>query len=432
MKHLKLLSLICLLSLTVACDNNSKSEDNNERPSVAIKDTFTVRFLANIPDVVVKLGSGFDANSINILYEAVDVKLNEKVIAPDTNPVRVGYDFKGWCLDTNGENLFDFDTPINANVTLYAKWERSDDSTIDTFEEPKLSFKEKIDDSIEDINITGVLNMPVNSNNVNLTTVGLAKLENNATDVKELLNYSINSNRKINSATFANNKITVTLDNEKVIEINTINTAYPVNNSYYETKAVNYEKNVEFGPYNVVLGGSSSMENWTTSTEDIKPITTINVGIGGTTVEQWNDSLAYRLIYPYNPREVVLYVGINNIINAGKNGKQTGDALISLFDNMHEHLPDTTIFYVLMNLVPDFMSYESYIVEANNMVLGYASNHTFLKTIDAGTALLKKTGKPNRAYFLSDGLHMSLYGYIIWGQIVRNAVIEFEKEKYYS
>ena len=302
----------------------------------------------------------------------------------------------------------------------------------DTFEEPKLSFVEKTDDSIEDIQINGILNMPVVDGLVSLTTISLKKLQDNKDDVKELLNYKINSNHHITSAKYENNKVVVKLDNDKNIEINVKNasSSYPVSNTTYENKAQKYESNTDVAPYNVVMGGSSSMENWSTSVDDMKPVTTINVGIGGTTVEQWNDSLAYRLIYPFSPREVVLYVGINNIINAGKSGKETGDALIELFDNIHSHLEDTTIFYILMNLVPDYMKHKDSIHEANNMVLEYSKDKEYMRTIDAGTLLLKENGIPNRAYFLTDGLHMSLYGYIVWGQIVKNAVIEFEKEKY--
>lgn len=429
------LFLLCIfpLCLSISCGSEKPKTTTSEIEDVKDEDiSYDVRFLANIPNVEITLGTKNTAIGNNILYEKANIKENEKVTKPETDPVRVDYDFDGWCIDKDGNTLYDFATPVTKNLNLYARWKRKNNQDDDAFVEPNIKFKEIIDNSIEDIEISGVLNMKINNNTVGLTTASLKKLNDNKDDVKELLNYKINENVKISSAIYNNNKIIVTLDNEKIININ-VNDAtasYKIANSTYENKAIKYENNTDIAPYNVVLGGSSSMENWTTSTEDMDPVTTINVGIGGTTVEQWNDSLCYRLIYPFNPREVVLYVGINNIINAGKNGKETGEALLSLFDNMHEHLPNTTIFYVLMNLVPDFMKYESDIKEANNMVIGYSNANDYVKCIDAGTPLLKANNKPNRAYFLTDGLHMSLYGYIVWGGIVRKSIIDFEKEYY--
>ena len=39
-------------------------------------------------------------------------------------PVRDGYDFTGWTTDEAGVNAFDFQTPITADITLHAQWER--------------------------------------------------------------------------------------------------------------------------------------------------------------------------------------------------------------------------------------------------------------------------------------------------------------------
>ena len=55
------------------------------------------------------------------------VEWNQKADEPE-NPTRTGYDFKGWYTsadggDTLSESLFDFNTPIKADLTLYAKWQ---------------------------------------------------------------------------------------------------------------------------------------------------------------------------------------------------------------------------------------------------------------------------------------------------------------------
>ena len=53
------------------------------------------------------------------------VELNEGgKLAKPADPTREGYDFAGWCTDKDGEHAFDFNSAVNADMTLYAKWNK--------------------------------------------------------------------------------------------------------------------------------------------------------------------------------------------------------------------------------------------------------------------------------------------------------------------
>lgn len=52
------------------------------------------------------------------------------VSQPDT-PLRYNYDFAGWYLDTEYNQKYDFSTPVKANITLYAKWNRQTDDNLE-------------------------------------------------------------------------------------------------------------------------------------------------------------------------------------------------------------------------------------------------------------------------------------------------------------
>lgn len=53
------------------------------------------------------------------------VELNEGgKLAKPADPTREGYDFAGWCTDKDGEHAFDFNSAVNADMTLYAKWDK--------------------------------------------------------------------------------------------------------------------------------------------------------------------------------------------------------------------------------------------------------------------------------------------------------------------
>ena len=157
----------------------------------------------------------------------------------------------------------------------------------------------------------------------------------------------------------------------------------------------------------------------------MSPIKTFNHGIGGTTVENWTNALLERLIVPYCPKAVVYYVGVNNIINANDNGTVTGNKLVALFNKTHEFLPDAKIFYVLINKLPYYPHCQADFDFANNMAKQYEAAHPYLTCIDAGQDLLKENGLPHWAYFRTDGLHMSKYGYVLWGARVKEAIINW-------
>lgn len=432
MKLKKGLSLLLSLSFLASCTPNNTQVTQN-RDTTPLK--YNVRFLANIPGVECKLSSGKVGTADNLLYESIEVLSGEKVDSPVDNPARVGYNFTGWFLEKECINEYDFSLEVTSNLNLYAGWARKNSDDNDDFKEVDLGFVEEIDSNVEEIKINGVLNFPVENSRVMLTKVGLKKLINSSNDVKELLNYKINPNCTILSATYSNNLINVNYTKNKEsknIQINVIDVTnqYVIDNSTYENKAKKFEETKDLDPYKIVLCGSSSIENWSTSTKDMEPLTTINVGIGGTTIDQWINSLAKRLVYSYNPRAVVMYVGINNVINSHDSGEEIGNKLSTLFDQIHTYLPNTQIYYILMNLIPNFMSYKSVIEKGNELALKYGENKDYMNFINPGTLLLKKNGDPNHAYFLSDGLHMSIYGYVIWGAEVKRVVIEKEKELY--
>lgn len=45
-----------------------------------------------------------------------------KTVAKPTDPTKSGYHFDGWYTDHEFQHAYDFSTPVNASITLYAKW----------------------------------------------------------------------------------------------------------------------------------------------------------------------------------------------------------------------------------------------------------------------------------------------------------------------
>lgn len=63
----------------------------------------------------------FELNGGTPLIESVEVRVGEKVAQPEA-PSKEGHSFAGWFIDSNFIQEYNFDTKVNNDYTLYAKW----------------------------------------------------------------------------------------------------------------------------------------------------------------------------------------------------------------------------------------------------------------------------------------------------------------------
>ena len=425
-RYLALLLVLILCSCNNLNPSKSSSKDKSETPVVE-EEKYYALFMYNYPRMVVDTVSGNPGLSDNLLYMKKEIELNKTFTAPEKDPERENYLFKGWYMEESCENRWLFDTfEAESTTFLYAKWEVYID---DSYVEPPYTPKDNLITEF-DFLVQGILNMPVNEGSVKLSTGAINRLVANHEDVRFAINYGHAEGITLQSATYNvdTKVVTVTDSLNEVFEIQVVDNtaAYTINDANYENKAVKYETaGADFENYHIMLAGSSSMEYWTTSTQDMKPIVSYNTGIGGTTVEQWTNKLFYRLVLPYSPKAVVYYVGVNNIINGGDNGTVTGEKIEELFNTTHQYLPDAQVFYVLINKLPGYAHCQADLDTANARAQQLAQNYEWLTCIDAGKDLVKASGQPNHAYFRTDGLHMSQYGYVLWGGAVKKAIIDW-------
>ena len=388
-------------------------------------ENITVSFYYNFGKEEMNLNSGMYATGTSTSLKVDTIAKNSKATRPDTDPLRVNYDFAGWHTKPIEESLFDFNTNLSFSTILYAHWNQTQD---EEFVEPDYVEPSHIDDTIDTlISITGVLNMPINDDNVTVAKASIARLNKDKTDVVDCLNYKIKTGVTLTASFNGSNKISYSATNGVDVQNGTINVAindFNGSNPTYNQKAANYEINdVEFEDHRIMLAGSSSMENWKNSGQDLQPMTTYNHGIGGTTVGEWKDYYNARLVYPYSPKIVIYYVGVNDLKDGG-DAVAIGTKLQQMFDDVHAHLPNTHIYYVLINKLPGFLNRQPLFDTCNNMALEYEASHSYVSCINAGKDLVKENGVPNQAFFLLDGIHMSLAGYAIWGQVIKNTLID--------
>ena len=370
------------------------------------------------------LSNGAKGKGNNLIYKTIQVMPEDKIEKPE-DPVRKNYEFQGWYLEEECETVWNFETDVvTKNLRLFAKWgvSQKEQGTEPEYTPPSTVLEES---ATTDYVVNSVMYRAIENSQVKATTAAIAKLNANKDNVLPLMEYKVKASKTI-TATYDGTNITVTCgSNTQTIKVVDDSLSATLDNSTYENKAKKYEaKALEEDSYHVMLAGSSSIEFWENSKEDLEPIVSYNHGIGGTTIEQWADSLCRRLVFPYKPKMVVYYVGINNVINSKQSASKIWEKLKMFLDGNHSSLPDTKIQYIMMNLIPGYKAYWDIINEVNSQLINYQKSNTWLTLINPGEALLKANGEPNAAYFRTDGLHLSHYGYVVWGDIIKQSIIK--------
>ena len=426
----KKLLFISVLGLSISCLGVIATSTALRYSKAEEPKTYFVDFFSNYLRQEFTLSNGFKGKGNNLIFKTIQANENSLIVKPSEEPTRKNYEFNGWYKEEACENEWNFETDkVMKNTRIFAGWKMAEKEEM---EEPSYTPPSTVleDSASTDYVINSIMNFKVEGGYLNLPTASLMKLEQNKDNVLPLMEYKVKNGKTI-SATYNpdNMKITVTCTGNEPLVIqakdNSLN--WMLSDTNYETKAKKYEaKALEEESYHVMLAASSSIEFWTSSKEDLDPIVSYNHGIGGTTIEQWDTCLNQRLVFPYKPKMVVYYVGINNVINSGQGSETVWNNLRNFFDHTHEALPDTKVQYILMNLLPGYKDKADIITSVNNNAKDYLkqnNNESWLTLIEPGKALLKENGEPNAAYFRVDGLHLSYFGYLVWGGIIKESIL---------
>lgn len=164
--------------------------------------------------------------------------------------------------------------------------------------------------------------------------------------------------------------------------------------------------------------GSSSVRMWKTLATDFKGRPVLNRAFGGS---RFPDAIRFfdRLVLQYQPRQVILYEGDNDI-GAGATPAQVYDSFLQFEKLMREKLPETEL--VFLSIKPSISRWALYpkMQEANALIKQYIEAHPQrLRFADVGKPMLGPDGQPRPELYVEDGLHMTPAGYKIWKRVLR-------------
>jgi lysophospholipase L1-like esterase len=166
----------------------------------------------------------------------------------------------------------------------------------------------------------------------------------------------------------------------------------------------------------ILFTGSSSIRLWKDLAESFPDKKVINRGFGGSGL---GDLIYYadRIIYPYRPKQVVIYSGENDIA-AGKTPEQVFSDFKILFTAIRQKLPNTLIAYISMKPSPSRAAKLEQEKAANQLISDFLKTQKKARYINIFDKMLDASGQPRPELFVLDRLHMNKEGYKIWQQTI--------------
>ena len=192
-----------------------------------------------------------------------------------------------------------------------------------------------------------------------------------------------------------------------------------------EVQVFKQKDSVQFPATNQVLFiGSSSFTLWKDVQEYFPQHKILNRAFGGSTLV---DLIRFRydVIYPYQPKQIVIYCGENDFASSDT---VTVEMVIQRFKTLYQLIrakyAGVPLLYVSMKPSPSRMHLLTKYKEANQQIAAFLKTDKKAAFADVFQPMLKADGTPLDDIFLKDNLHMNAKGYAIWKKVLEKLLIK--------
>lgn len=189
---------------------------------------------------------------------------------------------------------------------------------------------------------------------------------------------------------------------------------------YDEIQAFKKQDSIKPPPQHAILFvGSSSFRKWTDVQSYFPGYTIINRGFGGSSLP---DVIRYAndIIFPYHPKEIVIYCGENDF---AADSTITADTVFTRFKTLYgmirAKMKTVPVVFVSIKPSPSRRQHWTKMIEANNLIKNYISKQPHASFVDVFNLMLDVHNQPKSEIFESDSLHMNAKGYAIWQKAIK-------------
>lgn len=168
----------------------------------------------------------------------------------------------------------------------------------------------------------------------------------------------------------------------------------------------------------ILLIGSSSFTKWTDVQSYFPGYSIVNRGFGGSSL---TDVIRYapQIIYPYKPKQVLIYCGENDFAASDTVSANTVfNRFVKLFTLIRNKYHRIRIGYISMKPSPSRQHLRLKMETGNDLIAQFIKEQKKADYINVYNAMLQPDGKPMGEIFVSDSLHMNAKGYAIWQKVL--------------
>jgi len=187
----------------------------------------------------------------------------------------------------------------------------------------------------------------------------------------------------------------------------------------WQARVDRYLENDEASPPpidGIVFTGSSSIDQWAALPSDFPDLPVVKRGIGCTLLANLPD-FAPMLVYPLQPRVVVVYAGENDLQHG-----RASDEVVATFEQVraqiHQRAPRARMIFLSIKPCPSRRALLPAIRDANARIADACEKEPRCTFIDIFTPMLDINGNPRGELFCNDNLHMNATGYALWTKLV--------------
>jgi lysophospholipase L1-like esterase len=186
-----------------------------------------------------------------------------------------------------------------------------------------------------------------------------------------------------------------------------------------EIQNFKHQDSISAPPKNAILFvGSSSFRMWNDVQKDFPNHMIINRGFGGSS---FPDVIRYAddVIFPYQPKQVVIYCGDNDLASSDSvTAKMVFDRFVTLFEMIRKKNEKTNVAFVSIKPSPSRQKLLPKVIEANRLIEVYLKKKSNTSFINVYALMIDAKEQPNKELFREDMLHMKPNGYALWKKAI--------------
>ena len=168
----------------------------------------------------------------------------------------------------------------------------------------------------------------------------------------------------------------------------------------------------------ILFIGSSSFTMWKDVQDYFPSHAIINRGFGGSSLP---DVIRYadNIIFPYYPKQIVIYCGENDLASSDTVTAQiVFNRFRQLFNMIRDRYPKVKLTYVSIKPSPSRYHLMPKMWETNLLIKNFLKKKKKTSFVNVYHSMLEENGKPIENIFLDDKLHMNARGYAIWQKLI--------------